>query len=199
MNIKFSCPFCRNEMTVDSTRCGQRGKCPRCNNILTVPMQSESDMIFFDGNEFFDNEHLNTLFTIFLYKNANRIISQETDRKDERIYLDIKILDGRHQNVSMFTKKSKRGEEWLMAFSVIGIISDVKMLIEATEKRELWSLPTFSLNWDKEHMLIHLNCSSRLKNIDDEEFYYMTIRLAEEADKLQKQVLQVDDVPWDKL
>jgi hypothetical protein len=155
-------------------------------------------MIFFDENKFFDNEHLNTLFAIFLDKNTDRIISHEIDRKNNKIELDIKIPGGRHQNIFIFTMRSQRGVEWIMAYSIIGEITDVKMLIEATEKRGLWSLPTFSLNWDKEHMLINLNCSSRLKNIDDEDLYNMTLYLAEEADRLQKQVLQVDDEPWDK-
>ena len=196
MSIVFSCPFCRNEMTVDSKRGGQRGKCPKCNHVLKVPMQSESNMAFFDGNDFFDSEHLNTLFADFLDENEDRIISQTIDQDKKNITLNIGTLDGRSQIVFLFVSnqenKDGEGEEWLTAFSFIGEITDLKLIIEAIAARELASLPTFSLNLNKENMFINLNCSFRLKDIDEGAFYDMTIKLAEEADRLERIVFQVD-------
>jgi hypothetical protein len=37
MPIQFKCDVCRGDLTVDDSLGGKRGKCPHCNNRITVP------------------------------------------------------------------------------------------------------------------------------------------------------------------
>jgi len=194
MNIEFKCPFCDNEMSVDSARKGHRGKCPRCNHIITVPEQSESEMEFFDGNNFFEDGHLNKLFAQFLEDNEDEIISQQINRKESSMYLHIRTPGGRSQLVKFGIWTDEDDEKYLAALSVIGEVTnsdDFFKLLGLSVGAS--AFPTFALRLNEGSKTFFLNCAYRLKDIDHKAFHDMTIKLARRADAFEREVLGVDE------
>jgi hypothetical protein len=41
MTVKFQCPQCQKQLEAGNKLVGKKGKCPNCNNEITVPAENE--------------------------------------------------------------------------------------------------------------------------------------------------------------
>jgi len=184
-------------MEVSDKMAGHHGKCPECGSLVTVPKQSQCELVFVEDG-FFQSDHLNELFSDFLEKYGNRILKSKIDNLDDGDLLNLEIYttDGRSQVVSLGYAKQT---DIIFTQSIIGVpvgpdsgIAALEIMIRVGD---LPIYPTYGLsikpNGDGDY-LYQLRRANRCKHVDEQTFYDLTIRLAEFADKIEQQVFNSD-------
>lgn len=187
--IEFNCPFCDNEMIVDSARSGERGKCPRCSSIIAVPEHME----FFYGDNFFEDEHLNELLPKFLEENESFISDLHVRRNT--ISFNMKMLtSAQRQNISLSIVEDSVGK-WLLSTSLIAIdpAEDKFLKLLGLSLSDICG-PRFALKLSKNQEgenLFRLACEYRLKDIDYDALGDMTTRLTALANDFESVVFRM--------
>lgn len=197
MSIEFKCRRCRHAMEVNDEMVGRSGKCPECGSIITVPEQSENNLIFVEDG-FFQSSHLNKLFDDFLKKYADRILNSKVENisDGDMLHMEIYTGDGRSQIVLLGHVKKA---DIIFAKSTIGIPVGENSGLAAfdimTLAGTLSIYPTYGFNIVKNRdgdFVYKLCRANRSKHVDEQTFYDLTIRLAEVADDIERQVFGSD-------
>lgn len=197
MSIEFKCRRCRHAMEVNDEMAGRNGKCPECGSIVTVPERSESNLVFVEDG-FFQSSRLNELFANFLKEYSDRIINSKIEnlQDGDALHLEIYTGNGRSQIVLL---GYARQADVIFTQSIIGVpvgeASGVAALEIMIRVGSLSVYPTYGLSIDKNRngdYAYKLRRANRSKHVDEQTFYDLTIRLAEIADDIERQVFGSD-------
>ncbi|WP_294436826.1 hypothetical protein [uncultured Victivallis sp.] len=194
MSIVFKCPACGNQMEVDESLAGERGKCPVCQRLVTVPRHSAKELIVTTEEQgFFHSERLNELFDDFLDEYSQEIKNcQFYDVDDaEGMELEIYTSNGRTQVVLLVVCQFD-GREVLSGRSVIGrheeYLNFNDILIDLA--LNLPPYPTYSVFISKNNNGLNeigLQKIIFLDQVDKQTFNDLTIHLARVADRVEKE------------
>lgn len=194
MSIVFKCPACGNQMEVDESLAGERGKCSVCQRLVTVPRHSAKELIVTTEEQgFFHSERLNELFDDFLDEYSQEIKNcQFYDVDDaEGMELEIYTSNGRTQVVLLVVCQFD-GREVLSGRSVIGrheeYLNFNDILIDLA--LNLPPYPTYSVFISKNNNGLNeigLQKIIFLDQVDKQTFNDLTIHLARVADRVEKE------------
>jgi len=189
MSIEFQCPECNNKIIVSDEMAEKRGKCPRCNSIITVPRHSQHELVLgSEGQGFFSSKLLNQLFEEFLDKYSDRIKScriHDTIPGTEGAALEIWTKYGRTQLVVLALNRGI-----LFTDSTIGrhheYLEFNDILIDIACSLDIF--PTYAPYITKCNDGVNeigLRKATRIEHIDEQVFYDFTIRIADIADEIE--------------
>ena len=189
MSIEFKCPACGNELSVDESLKGQRGKCPECGRLLTVPEYSSHSLVVSD-NGYFKSPRLNQLFQEFLDNYDDDIrqcrIGAAVFKDIEGAELEIYTKGGRTQFVRV-VRKELNGMDVLVSTTIIGRNSDYEgfndILIDLALNLPVF--PTYAVHIDTERKEISLCKVTRLEFVDSNVFYESVLQMALVADAVE--------------
>lgn len=194
MSIVFKCPACGNSMEVDESLAGERGKCPVCQRLVTVPRHSAKELIVATEEQgFFHSERLNVLFNDFLDEYSQEIKNCQFHEVDdvEGVELELYTSHGRTQVVLLMAGNFD-GREIICGRSVIGrheeYLNFNDILIDLAVN--LPSFPTYSAFISKSNSgynEIGLQKIIYLDQVDKQTFNDLTIHLARVADRVEKE------------
>ena len=186
MNIDFRCPACGNELSVDESMTGKRGKCPECGRLLTVPEYSSHSLVLSDKG-YFKSPHLNQLFQDFLDEYDDDIkachVANNLGKGIEGAILEIYTERGRTQFVALAIGVID-GEEVFLSKTTIGKNSEYDgfndILIDLA--LHLPTFPTYAVKIDTDSKELTLSKATRLEYVDSNVFYESVLRMARVAD-----------------
>lgn len=186
MNIDFRCPACGNELSVDESMTGKRGKCPECGRLLTVPEYSSHSLVLSDKG-YFKSPHLNQLFQDFLDEYDDDIkachVANNLGKDMEGAILEIYTGRGRTQFVALGIGVID-GEEIFLSKTIIGKNSEYDgfndILIDLALHLPIF--PTYAVNIDTDSKELTLSKATRLEYVDSNVFYESVLRMARVAD-----------------
>ena len=186
MNIDFRCPACGNELSVDESMTGKRGKCPECGRLLTVPEYSSHSLVLSDKG-YFKSPHLNQLFQDFLDEYDDDIkachVANNLGKDIEGAILEIYTGGGRTQFVALAIGVID-GEEVLLSKTTIGKNPEYDgfndILIDLA--LHLPTFPTYAVRIDTDSKELTLNKVTRLEYVDSNVFYESVLKMARVAD-----------------
>ena len=191
--IEFSCRQCDNELSVDDSKAGLRGKCPRCSSIIVVPSVStpSNQLIFVDDNNFFSDSKLNKLYKCFLEQLEDSIYAHQvsTEKWGDCARFEIATGKGRSQFVWLLNFNGNDNESWVGVFSIVGKIKLFESAIHAL--RSVDALAPYGIRLDDSNELV-LSMSSNIKNIDQQLFNRSIIMVGTKADELEETLFGID-------
>ena len=190
MNIDFRCPACGNELSVDESMTGKRGKCPECGRLLTVPEYSSHSLVLSDKG-YFKSPHLNQLFQDFLDEYDDDIkachVANNLGKDMEGAILEIYTGRGRTQFVALGIGVID-GEEIFLSKTIIGKNSEYDgfndILIDLALHLPIF--PTYAVNIDTDSKELTLNKVTRLEYVDSNVFYESVLKMARVADIVER-------------
>lgn len=189
--IEFSCRQCGNELKVDDSKVGRRGKCPRCASIIVVPDTSTNQLIFVDNDKFFSDKKLNQLYTDFLQLRedlicAHRVLNEESRDKAR---FEIIIGNGRTQLVWLDNYKVEDGESLVVIYSVVGEITLMESAIHALRSVDICA--PYCIGLSKENYLF-LSSMAKITTLDIELLDRTILMVAVKADELEETLFGID-------
>ena len=193
MNIDFRCPACGNELSVDESMTGKRGKCPECGRLLTVPEYSSHSLVLSDKG-YFKSPHLNQLFQDFLDEYDDDIkachVANNLGKDMEGAILEIYTGRGRTQFV-VLARAVIDGDEVLVSFTTIGKKEDADDFYDVLMDLalNLPVFPTYAVNIDTSAngvKALRLNKVTRLEYVDSNVFYESVLQMARVADIVER-------------
>lgn len=190
MNIDFRCPACGNELSVDESMTGKRGKCPECGRLLTVPEYSSHSLVLSDKG-YFKSPHLNQLFQDFLDEYNDDIkachVANNLGKDGEGAILEIYTGRGRTQFVVLAIGVVD-GEEVFLSNTTIGKNSEYDgfndILIDLALHLPIF--PTYAVHIDTDSKELTLNKVTRLEYVDSNVFYESVLKMARVADIVER-------------
>lgn len=191
--IEFSCHQCGNELSVDDSKAGLRGKCPRCSSIIVVPPVSapSNQLIFVDDDNFFADHSLNKLYKQFLKLLEDSIYSHQvsTEKWGDCARFEIATGSGRSQLVWLINFKDDAGESWVGIFSIVGTIKTMESAVHAL--RNVDAFAPYGISLDEQNQLV-LTVSTKISNLDQGLFNRSIVMVASKADELEETLFGVD-------
>lgn len=191
--IDFRCRQCDNELHVDASRAGSRGKCPRCSSIIVVPNVSSLDnqLIFVDDDNFFADKNLNELYKKFLESLGELIYTHRVSTEKWGDCARFEILTGgrRSQLVWLMNFKNSDNESFVSIFSIVGKIRLMESAVHALKSVDAFSPYVVSLDDDNS---LRLTANSKINNLDQDLFNRSIIMVASKADELEEELFGVD-------
>jgi len=185
--IEFSCQQCGNELKVSDSKAGARGKCPKCNSILTVPIVStpSHQLIFVDDDNFFSDKKLNRLYKGFIDTRGSILYGHRvsTEKWGDSARFEIATSSGRSQLVWLINFFTEDQDSWVSIFSYVGEITTTDEAVHALRSVEPFA--PYNIRLDEDNHLV-LNASARISNVDQELFDRTLIMVACKADELEK-------------
>jgi hypothetical protein len=161
--------------------------------LITIPENSSTTPVLYENDSFFKSEKLSSLFAAFLDSYEDKILQQKITRDGDKTLLKLEIQTSLVRSQLIFLIYVENTEEdWLLAYSPIGEITDVEELRKILlANSNMPPTPTYSLSVSDE-LFTSLKISSRVCNIDAKVFCDMTVGLAEIADIIEECVFGVD-------
>lgn len=193
--IEFSCRQCGNELSVDDSKAGLRGKCPRCSSIIVVPAVStpSNQLIFVDDDNFFADNDLNRFYKQFLNLFEDSIYSHQvlTETWGDCARFEVATGNGRSQLVWIINFKDDDSESWVGIFSIVGEITLMESAVHAL--RSVDRFAPYGITLDDKNQLV-LTVSAKIGNLDQELFNRSIIMVASKADQLEETLFGVDQL-----
>lgn len=191
--IEFNCRQCGNELTVDDSKAGLRGKCPRCSSIIVVPSVStpNNQLIFVDDDNFFSDDTLNDFYKQFLQSFESYIYNHQilTEKWGDCARFEIATGSGRSQIVWLMNFKGNEGESWVGIFSIVGKITLMESAVHALRNVDVFA--PYCIRLDDTNQLI-LTVSAKISNLDQDLFNRSIAMVASKADELEETLFGVD-------
>jgi hypothetical protein len=191
--IEFSCHQCRNELKVEDSKAGAKGKCPRCNTILTVPIISapSNQLIFVDNDNFFTDNRLNRLYKTFLNTKNDSIYGHQvsTEKWGDSARFEIATTRGRSQIIWLMNQISSDDGSWIAVFSVVGEVTTKDAAVHALRSVEMFA--PYNIRLDDDNYLV-LSALAKISNLDQDLFNTTLMMVALKADELEKVLFGVD-------
>lgn len=192
--IEFSCRQCGNELRVDDSKAGLRGKCPRCSSIIVVPSVSTpiNQLIFVDDDNFFSDNTLNKFYKHFLKLREDLIYSHQvsTEKWGDSARFEIATGNYRSQLVWLFNFKTDN-ESWVGIFSIVGKITLMDSAVHAL--RSVDAFAPYCIRLDETNQLT-LSVNAKVSNLDQELFDRSILMVAAKADELEETLFGVDNL-----
>lgn len=191
--IEFSCRQCGNELSVDESKAGVRGKCPRCSSILVVPSVSNpsNQLIFVEDDDFFSDSSLNKFYKQFLEDLEDSIHAHRvtTEKWGDCARFEIVTGTGRSQLVWLMTFKDDNSESWIGIFSIVGKITSMDSAVQAL--RGVDAFAPYGIRLDEDNQLV-LTTIVKTSNLDQSLFNRSIVVVASKADELEETLFGVD-------
>jgi len=193
--IEFSCRLCGNELIVDESKAGSRGKCPQCSSVVIVPSVStpSNQLIFVEDDNFFSDSSLNKLYKQFLETLEESIHGHQVLTKGgvDCARFEIATDTRRSQLVWLINFKDNDGESWVGIFSIVGKITLMDSAVHALRSVDAFAPYGIRLNEDNE---LVLSVSVKTSNLDQEWFNRSMVIVALKADELEETLFGVDNL-----
>ena len=122
--IEFRCLSCGSSYSVPDNRAGSRGKCPRCGNIMEVPIRSESEFIFDESELSCEDPKMQRLYDGIVGTLSSKIV-QHRILEEDRLLFELYIESGRTQIVvcsKIYDGVTKSDQ--LLIWSEVGTVYD---------------------------------------------------------------------------
>lgn len=191
--IEFSCQQCNNELKVDDSNAGRRGKCPRCSSVIIVPVVStpSNQLIFVENDNFFSDNKLNRLYKEFLLLREDLIYAHQisSDESGDKARFEIATSSGRSQLVWLMNFRTSDDESWVVIFSVVGEITLVESAVHALRAVDAYA--PYGIRLDESNRLI-LSSIAKISNLDTELLDRTILMVAAKADELEETLFGVD-------
>jgi hypothetical protein len=188
--IEFSCKVCSREFKVDEEKAGMRGKCPKCNAILEVPLISESSMIFDEIEMSCDDQTLQDIYDGIM-ENAPNLILNHSIIERKMIRMTISTNNGRKQIVCLArTDEESHENRHLIILSTVGNLTEEEQYFTAL--RIANSDPFVNVCLDDE-CLLWVRSIVELNRLEVGKALHRTISVAAMADTLENHFFGWDE------
>lgn len=189
--IKFNCRICGKEFTVDESKIGMRGKCPKCSSIIIVPATSNDQLVLLEDTQFFEDSELNDLYEHFLQSQEGIIHNHQILNEHSETVAKLEIITdiGRSQLIFISSFLDEHGETWVGVFSNIGEITEKDSAILAL--RNVDKFAPYCLSLEDDNRLL-LTAAHRVSNLDNTTFEQMLMMIAHKADSLEEGIFGID-------
>lgn len=162
--IRFSCQHCSKEIRVQAHAAGKIGTCPRCNSTIAVPDNSGVliEPLFSEDNTICDDSKIKEAIDHVVAALGHRILNKAV-HDSTSISLDLAILDGRSQTVSIGSSSTDAGN-YLGVASIVGTIENFESAYHALLMTTKVTLIKAQLTEDNQLTLLGLFDASASKD-----------------------------------
>ncbi|MGM0608259.1 MAG: hypothetical protein ACQESN_08180 [Thermotogota bacterium] len=189
--IEFFCDICGIRHKVDDVKAGQRGKCPNCNAVITVPEASQSGIIFDEEELICKDSDLQQVYDFIVKSYGDRIVRHTIFPNDILLFeLPVDKLAKRTQSVYL----AKFYIEMLLAnkFAIYSEVGEITMDEAAVFAIRLANQSPFGQIVLDDNNIMGVRMLIDIEK-DLQEIFTCMLEIAVLADKLEEQIFN-----WDK-